>query len=195
MIVTADSYRRQHDPLDEDDLDAARVLLLSMQSAHYVFFNGGTVAGCSRKHKHMQVMRIPKDEVHLLVSSESTHDFPKMPYRYFCSDFADHGSGMPKKEALFTVYRKFLGQCKELLNGAADACVPHNVILTKHWMMVIPRTKRKFDGSSSVNAPGMLGMIWLKRDDELTRWKELGPAKVLGQLGVAHDGPKDPNGI
>jgi ATP adenylyltransferase/5',5'''-P-1,P-4-tetraphosphate phosphorylase II len=186
MIVTADSYRRQHDPLDEDDLEAARMLLLSMKSPHYIFFNCGIVAGSSRKHKHLQVMRMRKDETHLLVNLDSTVEFPKMPYKYFCSDFKDHGaSSIPPKELLFKLYRDLLSKCEQLLpSGTEGESVPHDFILTTKWMLLIPRSRRNFEGSSDVNAPGMLGMVWLKHDEEVNKWIGLGPARVLGQLGV-----------
>jgi ATP adenylyltransferase/5',5'''-P-1,P-4-tetraphosphate phosphorylase II len=185
MIVTADSYRRQHDALDEDDLEVARIVLLSMKSPHYVFFNGGVVAGASRKHKHLQVMRMPKDSTHLFINLDSTKKFPEMPYKYFCSDFTDHErSGLPPKETMLKLYRNLLDQCEKLLPAKDGESVSHNFVLTNKWMLLIPRSKRNFEGSSDVNAPGMLGMIWLKHDEEVSKWKKLGPARVLRHLGI-----------
>jgi ATP adenylyltransferase/5',5'''-P-1,P-4-tetraphosphate phosphorylase II len=186
MIVTVDSYRRQHDPLDVDDLEVARIVLLSMKSPHFVFFNGGVTAGASRTHKHLQVMRMPKDEAHLLVSLDLTKEFPKMPYKYFGSDFTDQLK-FPSKELLFKLYRNLLDQCERLFPGKPGKSVSHDFVLTKKWMLVTPRLKRSFGGSSDVNAPGMLGMIWLKHNEEVAKWKELGPARVLQQLGVPNE--------
>jgi ATP adenylyltransferase/5',5'''-P-1,P-4-tetraphosphate phosphorylase II len=188
MIVTADSNRRQHDPLDGDDLEVARILLMSMKSPHYIFFNCGMVAGSSRKHKHLQVVRMPHHDKHLFVNLESTEQFPKMPYKYFGCDFRNHDpSDFPTKEKLLDLYRGLLGQCKQLLPVKEDESVPHDFILTAKWMLLIPRSKRNFEGSSDVNAPGMLGMVWLKHDEEVTKWKELGPARVLRHLGVPEE--------
>ncbi|TLD30005.1 putative phosphorylase [Venturia nashicola] len=186
MIVTANSYHRQHDPLDGDDIEAARMVLLSLASPHFIFFNDGVIAGASRKHKHLQVLRMPKDSMDLLVSKDSSKDFPKLPYKYFSIDFAD--KAQPSKELLHKMYQNLLNQCEGLLPGKQGESVPHDVILTKNWMMVIPRSKRNFEGSSDVNAAGMLGMIWLKYDEEVDKWKELGPARVLRQLGVSDEG-------
>lgn len=185
MIVTADSYHRQHDPLDGDDLEVARMVLLSLASPHFIFFNGGVTAGASRKHKHLQVLRMPKDSTELLVSKKSTKDFPRLPYKYFSVDFAEQAQ--PSKELLLKTYQKLLSRCEGLLPGKQGESVPHDMILTKNWMMVIPRSRRNFEGSSDVNAAGMLGMIWLKHDDEVHKWKELGPARVLWQLGVSNE--------
>lgn len=185
MIVTANSYHRQHDPLDGDDLEVARMVLLSLASQHFIFFNGGVTAGASRKHKHLQVLRMPKDSTNLLVNKDSTKDFPKLPYKYFSIDFTDQAQ--PSKELLLKTYQNLLGQCEELLPAKQGESVPHDVIFTKKWIMVIPRSRRNFEGSSDVNAPGMLGMIWLKHDEEVTKWKELGPARVLRQLGVSNE--------
>lgn len=185
MIVTADSYRRQHDALDGDDLEVAYTVLFAMASPHFVFFNGGVIAGASRKHKHLQVMRISKTSTHLLVAKDSSKDFPPLPYKYFCIDFADQKQ--PSKDWLLKTYKNLLGQCEELLSGKPGESVPHDVVLTKKWMLVIPRLRRNFEGSSDVNAAGMIGMIWLKYDEEVAKWMELGPAKVLGHLGVSND--------
>ncbi|QDS70302.1 hypothetical protein FKW77_008160 [Venturia effusa] len=189
MIVTADSFRRQEEPLDGDDLEVARTVLLSLKSPHFIFFNGGVTAGASRKHKHLQVLRMPKDSTNLLVAKDSTRDFPKLPYKYFSVDFADQAQ--PSKELLLKMYQILLSQCEGLLPGKEGESVPHDVILTKNWMVVIPRSRRNFEESSDVNAAGMLGMIWLKHDEELTKWKELGPARVLRQLGVSNENRTD----
>jgi len=183
MIVTADSYRRQHDPLDGDDLEVAYMVLFAMASSHFAFFNGGVTAGASRKHKHLQVMRMSKSSTHLLVNMDSSQDFPRLPYKYFCFDFANRAQ--PSRDLLLKVYQNLLSQCENLLPGKPGESVPHDVVLTKKWMLVIPRSRRNFEGSSDVNAAGMLGMIWLKHDEEVAKWKELGPARVLGQLGVS----------
>jgi ATP adenylyltransferase/5',5'''-P-1,P-4-tetraphosphate phosphorylase II len=188
MVVTADSYRRQHDPLDVDDLEVARMVLLSMKSPHFIFFNGGVVAGASRIHKHLQVMRVPMDEAHLLVNLESIRDFPRMPYKYFASDFTNETSDLPSTQAILKLYRNLLTQCERLLPAKEGESIPHDFILTKKWMLLIPRSKRNFQGSSDVNAAGMIGMIWLKHDEEVDKWKELGPAMVLRQLGVPNEG-------
>ncbi|KAE9982644.1 hypothetical protein EG327_005795 [Venturia inaequalis] len=184
MIVTANSYHRQYDPLDGDDLEAARIVLCSLTSPHFIFFNGGVTAGASRKHKHLQVLRTPKDSTNLLVNKHTTKEFPKLPYKYFSVDFADQAQ--PSKELLLKTYQNLLGRCEGLVSGKQGESVPHDVILTKHWMVVIPRSKRNFEGSSDVNAAGMVGMIWLKHDEEVDKWKELGPARVLRQLGVSN---------
>ena len=64
---------------------------------------------------------------------------------------------------------------------------PHNVILTRDWTVLIPRTKATVEGLEGhvVNATGMMGLVWCGNEAQLEGWKKVGPEKVLAQLGLA----------
>jgi ATP adenylyltransferase len=79
-----------------------------------------------------------------------------------------------------------LADAREALNLAPSAICPHNVILTRTWLMVIPRRSNDFHGLTS-NAPGMIGSVWLQNEAQLEKWTQLGPANVLSHLGVVKD--------
>ncbi|OQV01041.1 hypothetical protein CLAIMM_06458 [Cladophialophora immunda] len=72
LILTLDSFRRQTENLDKTDLSAAWRVLHHLSHEHFVMFNCGSEAGCSRLHKHMQV--IPCSEGLTLFPDLETRD-------------------------------------------------------------------------------------------------------------------------
>lgn len=49
--------------------------------------------------------------------------------------------------------------------------------------MVIPRRKSR-SGLASVNAAGMMGMVWVTCKAELEAWEAQGPTELLQDFGV-----------
>ena len=67
--------------------------------------------------------------------------------------------------------------------------MPHNVILTKDYIVLIPRRVATTDGIEGhiINATGMMGLSWAQTEQQLEGWKKTGPAKVLSELGFSPD--------
>lgn len=59
----------------------------------------------------------------------------------------------------------------------------HNMILTKRWIMVVPRSKG-WIGEVPTNAAGMVGMVFCKSEKEYQGWMDLGPMEALKEFGV-----------
>lgn len=89
---------------------------------------------------------------------------------------------------LFRIYVRLLQRAREALgiDSTEDAC-PHKFILTKRWMMVVPRRTDKFHDLTA-NAAGMVGSVFLWRQDQLEAWKEIGPMNVLAGRGLPGEG-------
>lgn len=62
----------------------------------------------------------------------------------------------------------------------------HNVILTKKWLLVIPRSKGRV-GYMFANAAGMIGLVWCAYEPQFKSWLEYGPMRVLRELGVPRE--------
>lgn len=194
LLLTVDSYRRQHEPLDLDDLQAAWGVISALREEHYVFFNCTTTAGSSREHKHLQVIPAPG------ASDEYPEEFKFFP------DYEESQNGGPSfthflqridtlpdgdikdGEILFNTYIQLLQRARAALDiDSNDGVCPHNFILTKRWMMVVPRCTDKFHDITA-NAAGMVGSVFLWRQDQLEAWKEIGPMNVLAGLGLPGQG-------
>ncbi|KAF2131167.1 hypothetical protein P153DRAFT_374936 [Dothidotthia symphoricarpi CBS 119687] len=178
LLLTLDSYRRQFEPLDNDDFKAVLEVLRRWNNM-YIIYNCSEVGGCSRTHKHMQGLRGPPFAFDALVHAEGS---PKVPFRYFMHHF-EQGFQRASAVDLLQVYNNIIGQCRTMLGlSEADVC-PHNVVLWNDRIIVIPRRKGFIEGASA-NAAGMLGSIWVPDKKEMDEWMRLGCANVLRELGV-----------
>lgn len=179
VVLTLDSYRRQHEPLDLDDFKAALEMLRSLGNM-YVIYNCSEAAGCSRVHKHMQGLRGPPTAFASFVGGEEKKS--KIPFQYFSHHFAQ-GFGEASASDLLKVYEGLLGRVRDALGESGTEVRPHNVILWKDWMIVIPRRTAALE-KASANAAGMLGSIWAPDRCGVDEWMRLGCRRVLKELGV-----------
>ncbi|KAH6624077.1 hypothetical protein B0J18DRAFT_167367 [Chaetomium sp. MPI-SDFR-AT-0129] len=189
LILTQDGFRRQFEPLDLHDLTAAGRVISSFTTRHLAIFNCGIIGGCSRMHKHMQVFAAPEG-FQLWPDGE----VQKLPFKVLRRRFPD---GLPSGQALLTAYQGLLNDAARALGRNApkkgEPAVPHNVVLDKKWIVVIPRRSDKWEDviANAANAAGMLGMVWVKGDEEVKGWLKHGPTTVLTHLGVPNELSKD----
>ncbi|KAI1843621.1 hypothetical protein JX265_007407 [Neoarthrinium moseri] len=191
LLLTKDGFRRQYNQLDVEDIQAAWKVLEALNWSHFMFFNCGKDGGCSRLHKHLQLAPFLPDR--LIPWPESGKQPANIPYEYVLRRFdADLG---PKQVA--DVYEQMIEEARAILGtqNSSDRHVPHNVVLGRNWILVIPRRKGGVGGAYA-NALGMLGMVSVASKDELQCWIDQGLSEVVAQLGVpkrvmAHDGMKN----
>ena len=78
-------------------------------------------------------------------------------------------------EDIFRIYKDLLAAA-----GVNEADYSHNLVLTKDWMLVVPRSRASQDGFKIVNAAGMVGMIWVGSEDVFDAWHHSAdPIQVL----------------
>jgi ATP adenylyltransferase len=68
------------------------------------------------------------------------------------------------------------------LNANADPMPPYNLLLTRDWLLVVPRSRDQWDGIS-VNALGFAGSLFVRRAEDIERLRADGPLRLLA--GVA----------
>ncbi|KAG5763037.1 hypothetical protein H9Q72_008872 [Fusarium xylarioides] len=190
MMLTRDGYRRQYEPLNQSDFDAAWGTLASLNDAttdYVVFFNCGKDGGCSRLHKHVQLMPLPASGFAVdFLNSDSTKE-PKVPFEWFYHKFEDNVATASKATE---IYLQLLQQATEAWKASTgkdvpdgQAC-PHNVVFTSRWIVVIPRRKAAVNKEAGVNSLGMLGVIAVATEKEIENWVKLGLTNSLRELGV-----------
>ncbi|KAF4993184.1 hypothetical protein FGRMN_6669 [Fusarium graminum] len=193
MMLTSDGYRRQHEPLYQSDLEAAWRRLICLNDAtndYVVFFNCGKDSGCSRLHKHLQLMPLPATGFTVDFLNSSSKEEPRIPFEWFYHRFE---SDTVTPLSLVETYDRLLQQAtavwkdsvgQDLLDGYA---CPHNVVFTARWMVVIPRRRAAINKEAGVNSLGMLGIIAVATESEIDNWKRLGMTDSLKHLGVAKE--------
>ncbi|KAF5004777.1 hypothetical protein FDECE_8767 [Fusarium decemcellulare] len=195
LLLTSDGYKRQYEPLDEDDLTAAwdQLNTLSTSSDYVAFYNCGPDGGCSRLHKHLQLMPMPQGSFAAFLDNPDEHKEPKVPYQWFY-----HQLESPTPASLTNAYLDLLQQATVALQGSSQrnsntnstlslgAAYPHNMILTKRWIVVIPRRRGTVNGVGT-NSVGMLGVLPVATQDEVDTWVQMGLVNTLRELGVPRE--------
>lgn len=185
-ILHTTEYEKQKDDLDLDDLRATWAVLGHLGAEGQgvmAIYNCGAEAGASQGHKHVQIFPRPKKEVFELwadrvktregrISTENT-----IPYKHALTHISKNATA----EDVCSCYEMLLSEIRPILeeNGTED----YNMVLVKEWMLMIPR---RHHGRNAVeaNAVGMMGMVWLKSQEEREGWTELGMTEHLRYLGV-----------
>ncbi|KAL9102142.1 MAG: hypothetical protein Q9163_002673 [Psora crenata] len=187
LLLTDSPSRRQCEPLEETDLRAAWTALGLLEGEHIAIYNCGQKAGSSRTHKHLQIFPRPADFT--LFPDRRPNETTNVPYVYDIIRFEDVDPTTAGWERIVDEYTACLRRARTGLGIHEGKDVPHNVVLVKGWMVVIPRRKARL-GAASANAAGMMGMVWVKTEEELEEWKRHGPSHCLGEFGVRDSCPQ-----
>ncbi|KAK6511786.1 hypothetical protein TWF481_000692 [Arthrobotrys musiformis] len=184
LVLHTNQFELQSDDLTSSDLDAAwQVLGAFPKTPSMMIYNCGVDAGSSQGHKHMQVFPKPEGQKFKLfpdLASLPEGDvitLPKVPYRHYVVALPAN----PSLEDIVRRYNTLVGLAKlalEKIEGTA-----HNVVMTKDWIMVIPRSSKGCDGVGA-NAAGMMGMVWVGSELERNSWTNFGLTSYLQKLGM-----------
>jgi ATP adenylyltransferase len=182
MILTQDPTLKQTSDLDRADISAAWDMLKSLGSQEYVaMFNCGAAAGCSRMHKHMQLVPRPGDDFVLwpeLVGWER----PPISFKYYEEALTPRMSAAGVARICEDLVQQ--ARAGEGLQGEdVDGHFAHNVLLTRDWIVVVPRRSHAYEGVT-MNAVGFLGMSWGPTEDYVRRWMDVGPLNAMAGCGV-----------
>ncbi|EMD88897.1 hypothetical protein COCC4DRAFT_60432 [Bipolaris maydis ATCC 48331] len=180
LMLTLDSYKRQHEALDTDDFVVMLQVLRQFPSM-YVIFNCGEKGGCSRVHKHLQGLKGPPHAFDYLISAVCEKE-NKVPFRYFVHRF-EEGFKNTSASAVLSVYTTLLAQCQSAPDTKEENAPPHNVAMWADCLIVIPRRSGSTEGASA-NTGGMLGSVWVTSQEQVDEWLRIGCANVLRELGV-----------
>ncbi|SMR45298.1 unnamed protein product [Zymoseptoria tritici ST99CH_1A5] len=193
MLLTSDAHRRQHEPLSLSDLAAAWTLLtLAVENDYMVFFNGGKEAGCSRAHKHLQMLPLPKHSLAAFLDSDEDEEGgvePAVSFQWFWQRFGKGDVITPEglKEAYDALMEKAEACCGRKEDAVEGAACPHNFLLTKRWMLVVPRRKWGISKEVGANSMGVIGVLPCTTRADMEVWKEVGVGKGLAMIGVPRE--------
>jgi ATP adenylyltransferase len=83
-----------------------------------------------------------------------------------------------------TVASEVEDKAKDLgLDMKSDAyCTGYNLIMSRQWMMVVPRRKRDYDGHVGVNGFGFVGLLLARDEQTAKKVQTVGPMQVLNDV-------------
>jgi len=170
-LIISNAFVAQTDQLQLNDFAAVHRVLA--QTDGLVFYNGGEVAGASQRHRHFQL--VPRDmgagclPIQAIIDACQQHQhgqiFPFEHRLYWLPDY--------EPETLLDAWLKL-----------EFAWQPYNLLLTRQWMLVIPR-KQESTHQISVNSLGFAGALLAKNETERRVIRELGPMQILQQVCFA----------
>jgi len=153
------------------------------------FYNGGRMAGASQPHKHLQWIPLPLASTGPAVPVAPLLDATDTPGRI------GHCSSLPVEHAFVRLesaaldrpeilYRYYVGLLEALgieglnIGGEIRQSAPYNLLLTREWMLAVPRT-RECHAGISVNALGFAGSLFVMQAEQLEQVAATGPLALL----------------
>lgn len=186
LLVTRD-FEQQECLLTRADLAALAYCLREHDGLG--FYNGGRVAGASQPHKHLQWIPLPVADTGPAVPIAPLLDATDPAGRIGrCPSLpVPHTFVRLESKALETseiLYRHYAGLLETLgiealsVDGEIRQSAPYNVLLTRDWMLAVPRTRECHMGIS-VNALGFAGSLFVMKPEQLEQVAATGPLALL----------------
>jgi ATP adenylyltransferase len=189
LIVTTD-FEPQECLIGETDFAALFACLDRFDGLG--FYNGGTIAGSSQPHKHLQMVPLPLDadtrealpiEPHLEAArTDGIFRAPELA-------FAHAAAWLDNNDAAHAhiVYLRLLEAIGvEALDvaGVAHQSAPYNLLVTRRWMLAVPRSVSHVEGVA-VNALGFAGSLFVRDDAQRGIVESRGPMKLLADAAIS----------
>lgn len=183
MLLITRSFVPQESLLDETDFEAAWRCLQDVDGL--IFYNGGEEAGASQPHKHLQLVLLPLTESHptplsplldQLPQSQEVQEIEALAYLHGVIKWPTQPQD---PQVLQEMYHAILSQLGLPTEGAPS---PANLLLTREWMMIIPRSQ-EFCGKISINSLGFVGCLLARTEQDRQYIEQKGPLQLLAHVG------------
>ena len=188
LIITRD-FEPQEALLTGNDFTA---LLSAMNEIDGLgFYNGGEIAGASQSHKHLQLVPLPLGRGPLPTPIDSVLDattetgdvttVPAFDFRHALIPLDGAVFETGRAQEIHLHYRQACAAA-----GIHDESQPYNLLLTRRWMLLVPRSREHWS-RVSLNALAFAGSLLVRNRTVFDRLREIGPLAVLKM--VAEPGP------
>lgn len=194
VLIVTRAFEAQDDLLNLQDFVALWTCLAELDGL--AFYNGGKDAGASQPHKHLQLVPYlsphqPQIPIEALLASVKTSEpiatIPDLPFVHAFTTFDPTKSQSPMQAATTTLecYYAIL-QAVGLPIDHPKQSRPYNLLVTRRWMLLIPRSQESF-ASIQVNSLGFAGALLVRTKDQMQQLKEMQPFTLLSQVGIKRD--------
>lgn len=197
LLLVTRAFEDQERLLTLADLEAMTTVLAEIDGLG--FFNGGTIAGASQPHKHLQLVPLPLADAGPAVPVEpllapvlaaapgEPRTLPGFPFRHAALRLA----GAPTAVELDRAYRTLLAAARLVEPGEtsrpdARPAMPYNLLLTRRWMLIVPRSRERAHGIG-VNALGYAGSLFVRDAAEMAVVERTGPLRLITAAAVAEE--------
>jgi len=196
LLVVTRGFVHQETLLDAGDFAALAACMAEYDSLG--FYNGGAAAGASQPHKHLQLVPLPIAKTGpplpmeaLLAPLHGRTGIARIPGLEFSHAFAwleparfqGEADAAPRLHALYLELLAAVGLESVRVHGEVRQSAPYNLLLTRRWMLLAPRSKEHF-GPISINALGYAGSLFVRDEEQMDLVRRAGPMAVLRGVSV-----------
>jgi ATP adenylyltransferase len=197
LLIVTREFEDQEVLLTLADFEALSACMAEFDAL--AFYNGGTIAGASQPHKHLQVVPLPlasdgpRVPIEPLLETErpdrTTGTVAGLPFLHAFAwlDPTLVRRPLAAARAALERYRAMLdavGLKPVDIGGELRQSAPYNLLLTREWMLLVPRSKEFFD-RISVNALGFAGSLFVRDARQMKAVEDHGPMTVLRRVAVS----------
>jgi ATP adenylyltransferase len=190
LLIVTRAFEEQQAPLN--DADFAALLQCMSQVDGLAFYNAGRAAGASQRHKHLQLAPFPlwRGEVGVPVEGAlavtALGEQPSVrtwPYLHAATRLQPGWLAEPLfgGQKMAQSYRRLLAALGLRPAGGDGLLPPYNLLATRAWMLLAPRTQAEIDGIP-VNALGFGGSLLARTESQLEHLRTVGPLAVLHKV-------------
>lgn len=196
LLIIPRAFAEQDAPLTVDDFEALWTCMAGYEGLG--FYNGGGRAGASQHHKHLQMIPLP-----LTPTGPATPIDPALertvyagpigtssafPFVHAVAKVEEEGLVSPARAARTTYERyhtmlRAVGVQNKKTQTGGERLEPYNLLMTRKWMFLVPRSKEDFAGIS-INALGFAGALLVSNAAQLALLKHVGPLTALRHVAV-----------
>lgn len=202
LIITR-KFEAQETWLNLQDFEALWQCLFEVDGLG--FYNGGTLAGSSQRHKHLQVVPTPlapegpmipiepwiNTWIEANIATETAYRCPQFPFDHAIAHWSPFSSA---SQAAQNTYQRYLQILETLGLGhptnAPQPLAAYNLLATRRWMMIVPRSQEKF-ANISINSLGFSGTMLVRDAARLKQLKQIGPMTLLKSVGIPFPSPQE----
>jgi len=200
LLLTTKEFKSQNSPLSPQDLIASLKIIEALEKSNkknekfFGFYNCGDNSGASQPHKHLQFLKIPDNFSPLpsgLVSNQDPFiatsrreplQSKNVPFAHYVLPLEKDSTKLYDEDYLALAFSSLLQRTLTTLRDS-EKPTAYNVVFTKKFLMVIPRSEAYYKGKLGLNATAFIGSILAKNEELLNMIKEVGPGKILEAVG------------
>ena len=197
VLIVTRAFEHQESRLTRKDFEALWVCMAEFEGLG--FYNSGAAAGASQPHKHLQLVPLPLPPPGPSVPIESL--FASLPvcggmqrcggldFEHVLAPLTWEPDQTPASLARGTLalYNAMLAEVGIAPPGKkAQHPSPYNLLLTRRWMLLVPR-KLEFFGSISLNALAFAGALLVRNPQQLEELKKQGPMAALRHVATRRE--------
>jgi sulfate adenylyltransferase (ADP) / ATP adenylyltransferase len=191
LLIVTRAFELQTEPLGLEDFTALALVMTELGGLG--FYNGGTEAGASQRHKHLQWIPDTPGGARLAAFAAGLPgelgcghpaSSPALPWRHRFVRIARAASTDPadRAAALLDAFRR---ACDSLGIASERAPMPpYNLLTAGEWLVVVPRSREQHE-EISVNALGFAGSLFVRHPEQIDVVRRIGPLRLLAGVGLA----------